>query len=485
MDRTERFYRIRRRLVEKGALTRREIEEELEISHSTFKRDIDYMRDRLNVPIIWSVDRQAYVLDPDADVAELPGVWFSPGEIYALLEIEHLLEQLEPGLLSRQLGPVRERLAGLLEGSEKGHREIRRRIKVLPMGTRPVNREVFETLSFALLDRRQLRIRHLRRQTGKESERTVSPQRLVHYRYNWYLDAWCHTRSDIRIFAVDAIRTAQALEDPAREVDDGRLDEVLRAGYGIFAGESVERAVLKFSPGRARWVANEVWHSRQVGRMEADGSYVLELPYSQEPELVMDVLKYGGEVEVLSPASLRRRVAQELAAGAALYEAGDGEADRERSVLGQRDEFRLPGHGREPAFAPVALRLFDTLRRAGHEVPPDVARPVCSGASQQQGACTGRAVQPDVRAGLEQRHRSCRDLVAADQQPSLGDVAGAFLVLAGYRQRSARRQGDVDIESRRQHLDGRCSAPGGAGDDADRGACHGEFGQRRGRVMPE
>jgi predicted DNA-binding transcriptional regulator YafY len=325
MDRTERFYRIRRRLVEKGALTRREIEEDLEISHSTFKRDIDYMRDRLNVPIIWSADQQAYILDPDADVAELPGVWFSPGEIYALLEIEHLLEQLEPGLLSRQLGPVRERLSGLLEGSEKGHREIRRRIKVLPMGTRPVNREVFETLSFALLDRHQLRIRHLRRQTGEESDRIVSPQRLVHYRYNWYLDAWCHTRQDIRIFAVDAIKSAQALEEPAREVEDNRLDEVLRAGYGIFAGESVERAVLKFSASRARWVANELWHSRQVGRMEADGTYVLEVPFSQEPELVMDILKYGSEVEVIGPASLRRRVAKELAAGAARYEAGGDE----------------------------------------------------------------------------------------------------------------------------------------------------------------
>jgi predicted DNA-binding transcriptional regulator YafY len=60
MDRTERFYRIRRRLLDKGALTRREIEEDLEISHSTFKRDIDYMRDRLNVPIIWSPERMAY-----------------------------------------------------------------------------------------------------------------------------------------------------------------------------------------------------------------------------------------------------------------------------------------------------------------------------------------------------------------------------------------------------------------------------------------
>jgi len=319
MDRTERFYRIRRRLLDRGTLTRREIEEELEISHSTFKRDIEYMRDRLNVPIIWSPDKMAYVLDPEADVAELPGVWFSPGEIYALLEIEQLLEQLEPGLLSRQLDPVRERLAKLLEAGEKGHREIRRRIKVLPMGTRGVNREVFETLSFGLLDRKRLKIRHLRRQTGEETERLVSPQRLVHYRYNWYLDAWCHTRNDIRIFAVDAIRTAQAVDEPAREVPDDRLDEVLRAGYGIFAGEAVDRAVLRFTPSRARWVASEAWHSQQVGRMEADGSYVLEVPYSQEPELVMDILKYGADVEVLSPPSLRRRVEQELAAAAKRY----------------------------------------------------------------------------------------------------------------------------------------------------------------------
>lgn len=319
MDRTERFYRIRRRLLDRGTLTRREIEEELEISHSTFKRDIEYMRDRLNVPIIWSPEKMAYVLDPEADVAELPGVWFSPGEIYALLEIEQLLEQLEPGLLSRQLDPVRERLAKLLEAGEKGHREIRRRIKVLPMGTRGVNREVFETLSFGLLDRKRLKIRHLRRQTGEETERLVSPQRLVHYRYNWYLDAWCHTRNDIRIFAVDAIRTAQAVDEPAREVPDDRLDEVLRAGYGIFAGQAVDRAVLRFTPSRARWVASEAWHSQQVGRMEADGSYVLEVPYSQEPELVMDILKYGADVEVLSPPSLRRRVEQELGAAAKRY----------------------------------------------------------------------------------------------------------------------------------------------------------------------
>ena len=319
MDRTERFYLIRRRLIEKGALTRREIEEDLEISHATFKRDIEYLRDRLNVPVVWSRERQAYVLDPGAELAELPGVWFSPAEVYALLEIDHLLDTLGSGLLARQLAPLRARLRALLESGDRGHREIRRRIRILTLGTRRVNREVFEALSLALLGRKQAFIRHLKRGDGGITERMVSPQRLVHYRYNWYLDAWCHVRKDLRTFAVDAVRQARVDEAPAREVPDAELDRLLGSGYGIFAGAETETARLRFTPDSARWVADEVWHSKQVGRIEADGSYVLELPYSREPELVMDLLRHGAGVEVLSPPSLRERVASELAAAARRY----------------------------------------------------------------------------------------------------------------------------------------------------------------------
>ncbi len=320
MDRTERFYRIRRRLIEKGTLTRREIEGDLEISHATFKRDIEYLRDRLNVPIIWSRERQAYIIDPDAELAELPGVWFSPAEIYALLEIDHLLGSLGSGLLGRQFEPLRARLAALLERGDRGHREIRRRIRVLALGTRRVNRDIFEALSLALLGRKQVLIRHQKRGDGGITERVVSPQRLVHYRYNWYLDAWCHVRKDLRVFSVDAIQSARVNEQTAREVADQDLDRVLGAGYGIFAGAETQTAVLRFTPASARWVADEVWHSRQVGRIEADGSYVLELPYSKEPELVMDLLRHGAGVEVLAPPSLRMRVSTEHAVAARQYQ---------------------------------------------------------------------------------------------------------------------------------------------------------------------
>ncbi len=266
MDRTERFYRIRQRLVEKGSLTRREIEDDLEISHATFKRDIEYLRDRLNVPIVWSREQGAYVLDPKAEQSELPGIWFSPAEVYALLEIDHLLGSLGGSHLKRQLEPLKARLAALLESKDHGHREIRRRIRVLALGTRRVNRDVFEALSLALLGRKRAFIRHLKRIDGDVTQRTVSPQRLVHYRYNWYLDAWDHGKEALRTFAVDAILHARVEEAAAKDLAGrragpraGRRLRDLRRGRNADCGSEVHagqcalggRRSLALAAGRA------------------------------------------------------------------------------------------------------------------------------------------------------------------------------------------------------------------------------------------
>jgi hypothetical protein len=175
----------------------------------------------------------------------------------------------------------------------------------------------------ATLNRRRLKIRHYNRMEDRETDRVISPQRLVHYRDNWYVDAWCHLRTDLRSFAVDAIREARLVDGRAKEIPAAELDEHLGAGYGIFAGKKVEWATLKFTPEAARWVSAQSWHPNQRARIEKDGSYFLELPYAEAPELVMEILEFGPDVEVLAPASLRERVADLLAKAARRY-GGDG-----------------------------------------------------------------------------------------------------------------------------------------------------------------
>ncbi|HET7670433.1 MAG TPA: WYL domain-containing protein, partial [Burkholderiales bacterium] len=97
------------------------------------------------------------------------------------------------------------------------------------------------------------------------------------------------------------------------------LDKHLGSGYGIFAGSKVEWAELKFTPEAARWVSAQTWHPDQRTKVEKDGTYLLEVPYAEAPELVMEILKFGADVEVVAPASLRERVAQSLAKAASRY----------------------------------------------------------------------------------------------------------------------------------------------------------------------
>jgi predicted DNA-binding transcriptional regulator YafY len=90
------------------------------------------------------------------------------------------------------------------------------------------------------------------------------------------------------------------------------LTTELDAGYGIFSGGITKIAILKFSPFRARWVAREQWHKDQQGTWQADGSYLLEVPYFDDRELMQDILRQGRQVDVLGPEELKIRVKQEL-----------------------------------------------------------------------------------------------------------------------------------------------------------------------------
>ena len=118
---------------------------------------------------------------------------------------------------------------------------------------------------------------------------------------------------------VVSFREAAMLEERAKEVPKAELEEYLSSGYGIFAGRKVEWATIRFTPLAARWVSAQRWHSKQRSRTEADGSYVLEVPYANDQELLMEVLKFGPEAEVLAPSALRERAASQLREAAAKY----------------------------------------------------------------------------------------------------------------------------------------------------------------------
>lgn len=313
-----RLFQYMRLFSARRAIPALELQQTLEVSRATFNRDIAKLRDQLGVPIVFDRDRGGYRLEP-GDHHELPGLWFGPEEIQALVTIQHLLEQLEPGMLGPKLRPLQNRLAQLMHSHGLGKQDVARRIRLLHAGKRRLQARHFEAVAAGTLGRKQLQVQHFNRQSGRKTERVLSPQRLVHYRDNWYVDAWCHLREDLRSFSIDALSDVHVLDEAAREIDDSALDGKLGAGYGIFGGAPLAWAVLRFTPGRARWVRREQWHPKQQGRDEPDGGYLLEVPYSDDREILGDILRFGADVEVLAPAELRRKVHATTLAIAARY----------------------------------------------------------------------------------------------------------------------------------------------------------------------
>ncbi len=325
MERTERFYRIDDLLKTYRAVSKQKLLEDLEISAATFKRDLEYLRSRMGAPIEFdrSLGGYRYLRNEEGCIEfELPGLWFNAEELHALLTAEALLAGLAEGFLSKHIEPIRARIVTLLEEGEHTSDELRKRIRLLPQAARHTDERVFQRIATALLQRRRLCFDHYNRRRDETTERTVSPQRLVHYRDNWYLDTWCHLRNDLRSFSLDVVSNVRVVERKARDVSDRQLDKTFAAGYGIFGGNATEIATLKFSPERARWVRSEHWHPEQQGDPQLDGTYLLKLPYSNQTELVMDILRHGQHVEVLGPASLRKAVQMELQAALAQYPGG-------------------------------------------------------------------------------------------------------------------------------------------------------------------
>ena len=314
MDRLQRIYKLHNLIVtHRLPVPHTLLQEKLECSRATINRIIQEMRLYFSAPIEYDRERNGYFYNTqEGEIFELPGVWFNATELYALLTTQQLLEQTQPGLLDNHLKPLKSRIEKILATAQPGSGEISKRVRILHMAGRNTSSEHFQTVAGALLQRKRLAICYHSRSDDAETRREISPQRLTHYRDNWYLDAWCHQRNGLRSFAVERLLEAKALDLDAKNITEKELDAHFASSYGIFAGKPTHTAILRFTPERARWVAEEQWHPQQQGRMLGDGSYELRIPYADPRELVMDVLKHGAEVAVIEPEALRLLVQQQL-----------------------------------------------------------------------------------------------------------------------------------------------------------------------------
>ncbi len=284
----------------------------LECSQSTFYRVQRDMIDVLGAPII-NIKNQGYQYDlNEVENFELPGLWFTPEELIALSLLEQLSESLQPEFIKQILRPLQKRLKALLEQQQIDPENWQNRLTVISQWQTTCEPDQFTKVAYALMHRKQINIDYWKWQIKQAEKRLISPQRLIYYRDNWYLIAWCHLRQALRTFLVSSVQNSQITKEPAHEVAVEQLDQHVKPGYGIFSGQVRAKATLKFSLQISARVSRETWHPEQTCYWTEEQHYVLTVPYSDNRELIRDILRYGADVEVLAPDSLRSQIQEEI-----------------------------------------------------------------------------------------------------------------------------------------------------------------------------
>jgi predicted DNA-binding transcriptional regulator YafY len=322
MDKWEKIYALHNLLTtSRYAVPLDRILEKLDCSKATFHRIREFLVTRFNAPICFNHTYNGYSYNHATDAPfELPGLWFTTEELEALACFDYLLTGIHSDLLTGVLNPVRSRLETILKAQKIPRADWKNRIKIIPIASRTIDTRVLHEIADAILHSRKAEITYTAASTDIESSRTLSPLTLLRYRDNWYVDAWCHLRNSLRTFAVNRITSVRVLKEKAIHVPEKQLTRHFADSYGIFSGEAEHLAEIRFTGYAAKIVSREQWHPRQQLSLQPDNSWLLKIPFHESRELVMDIMRWGSDAEVIGPRHLRAEFEKILQKTLKIYE---------------------------------------------------------------------------------------------------------------------------------------------------------------------
>jgi predicted DNA-binding transcriptional regulator YafY len=288
--------------------------EELECSQATFHRIRTFMQTNLGAPIEFDQRYKGYRYKSENGAPfELPGFWLTKKETEALLSFDYALESLQGGFFSDAFAPIKNRFEPLLKTQKIKMVSLRNRMKIIPIQSRSIDETLFKKIAGATVQSRCLYVEHVKLSQNESVKRTISPQTLVRYRDNWYVDAYCHLRKGLRTFALDRLKNVEISKEKFKKVPRQERETFYTTAYGIFTGPAKNTAIINFSATAAKEVAHEQWHPKQQGIWIDKGTYQLKVPYGHSRELIMDVLRWGVDAEVKGPKELRKEIMETIA----------------------------------------------------------------------------------------------------------------------------------------------------------------------------
>ncbi len=308
----ERYYWFHGQL--KGGLypNAKKLSEKFEISHKQAQRDIEFMRDRLGVPLVYHSAQKGYELEDDG--YELPPVWFNEDELLALCLALRLASTLPDHQLKNSLYELLKKIITFrFLSSPPTLADIREKVSVKNVEYYKVDESVFRKVIESIFRNEPLKISYYTPHKNEITERIVQPLHLLCYMGSWHLIAFCTLKGELRDFTLSRIKTIVVVPKKVKLPKGlASVRDYINKNFGVMSGEKSVEVCLKFKPEVSPWVSEQIWFSGQEVSPNEDGSICLKFPVADFREVRREILKYGASVEVLYPIELREEIRKEI-----------------------------------------------------------------------------------------------------------------------------------------------------------------------------
>ena len=296
----ERMQRLHDLLSNEQPVNCQQLGKDFEVSYKTIQRDLDFMRDRLGLPIEYDATR--YSFRYTEKVEAFPLLQVSEGEILALFVAQKVLAQYHGTPFEKTLGSAFQKLTGALKetvsfdlgewGSDYSFRVT---------GASAADLEVFRLLARAIVQRQEISFSYQPLRAAAPETRTVHPYHLANIDNAWYLLAHDPQRAQIRTFALPRIQKPSLTKKIFDRPRGFSAEKELKGGFGVFAGTGKHLVKVRFDSFAARLVRERDWHPSQKIRDVKEGGIELEMTLGALEEIERWILSWGDHARVLSP----------------------------------------------------------------------------------------------------------------------------------------------------------------------------------------
>ena len=280
---------------------------EMEVSTKSIHRDLDFMRDRMGLPLEYDKVRHGFYYTEE--VSAFPTVQISEGELFALIVAEKALQQYRGTNFEKPLiSAIRKLEESLPDTISLNLADWEQTISFRTRAEPILNLKTFEALGQATAQRQQLEIAYRKPGQRNAESRVVDPYQLANINGEWFLFAYDHLRKDFRKFVPARIRSIRKPERLSNGTEKFSLDKQLRDSFGVHSAHGEYEVVIRFDATAADYIREKRWHDSQKLKEFKNGGVELSMKLSSLAEVERWVLNWGGKAVVMKPKELAEMV---------------------------------------------------------------------------------------------------------------------------------------------------------------------------------